>query len=194
MSGWAWHVDVIVGIGVAAVFIWVRFFSGNFFSRHPFVRQIFMLLVVCFCFNAVRLELRAGREYRRVQEWPLTDAVVNAASVYETSFSWSSHRDRYCPRLEYSYSVAEHRFTSSNQVFDFPCRPDVHEFVDRHGPGTSIRIAYDPASPMISIIPASVTDPGYPWLDLLGGAFFSLVLLADLFSTRKAATASSFAQ
>jgi hypothetical protein len=47
---------------------------------------------------------------------------------------------------------------------------------------------------MITIIPASVTAPEYPWLDLLGGTFFSLVLLADLFSTRKAATASSFVQ
>lgn len=45
------------------------------------------------------------------------------------------------------------------RVFDFVCWPDAYDFVAKHQPGASITIAYDPADPAISIVPAAIRDP-----------------------------------
>jgi hypothetical protein len=156
----------------------------EFLTRHPLIRRAFFMLVVYFCFNAVMLEFRASREYQRMIRWPITDASVNTVTVYATSYSWGGRTNRYCPKLSYNYSVMGHSYVGHNSVFDFTCWPDGYNFVAKHQPGTSIQIAYDPADPNITIIPASVQDPGYPWGDIIGGTLFLIVLLLDLFGSR----------
>jgi hypothetical protein len=131
-----------------------------------------------FCFRAVFLEVKATREYHRIANWPVTEAIIHAASVYETRFSWGSRR--FCPKIEYSYSVASHVYRSYNSVFDFVCWPNAYGFVAQHPTGTSIQIAYDPASPIITFIPSSVANPGYPWGDVIGGTLFLIMLILDL--------------
>ena len=153
----------------------------EFFSRHPWVRRGILMLIVYFCFHAVPLEFKANREYKRVHEWPVTDAVISSSRVYETRYSWTARDDRFCPKLGYSYSVTGRHYEGYNDVFDFTCWPDAYSFVGQHPPGTHVQIAYDPANPIVSIVPTSIQDPGYPWGDMIGGTFFLVVLLCDLF-------------
>jgi hypothetical protein len=148
------------------------------------LRRIALLLIVFFCFQAVPLEIGAKEKYRVVSQWPVTHAVVQSASVSITSFSWSPKKIRYCPDMEYSYSVAGRTYTNRNQIFDFSCWPDAHDFVAKYGPGSSIPVAYDPSNPNTTVIPSSIVDTWLPWEDLLGGLFFLVVLAVDLIATR----------
>jgi Protein of unknown function (DUF3592) len=159
----------------------------EFLSRHVFVRRALWMLFVYYCFHAAALEIKASRQYRQIVKWPTTEAIINSASVYETSYSWASGRtNRFCPRLDYNYSVAGRSLAGYNRVFDFTCWPDAYKFVAQHPSGTSIPIAYDSSNPTVSVVPASIQDPGYPTVDLIGGALFLIVFLSDLFSTASA--------
>jgi hypothetical protein len=106
--------------------------------------------------------------------------------VSVTSFSWLDHPINRCPDLEYSYSVAGHTYMSRNQVFDLSCRPNADDFVAKYGPGSSIPVAYDPINPNTTVIPSSIVDAWDVdvWVDLLGGMFFLVFLVADLSATR----------
>jgi Protein of unknown function (DUF3592) len=148
------------------------------------LRRLALLLFVFYCFRAVRLEFGAKEKYREISRWPVAHAVVQSASVSLTSFSWSPRKIRYCPDMEYSYSVAGRTYTNRNQIFDFSCKPDADGFVAKYGPGTSVLIAYDPTNPNTTVIPSSIVDAWDVWVDLIGGIFFSVVLLADLSATR----------
>jgi hypothetical protein len=132
-----------------------------------------------------------GRRYDEVARWPVTEAVVRSAAAGWTSYSWSGKKNRYCPEVTYSYSVVARHYSGYNRVFDFTCWPDAYDFVAQHRPGSSLQIAYDPTDPNVSIIPSSVRGPGYPVADAVGGCFFVLCLLADVFAswTREAPTA-----
>jgi hypothetical protein len=143
------------------------------------------MLVIYYCFHAVPLEIKASRMFREVAHWPIAEASIHSASVTVTRFSWSSRSNRFCPDMEYSYSVAGKKYTSRNQVFDFGCWPDAYGFVAKHQPGTSILIAYDPKNPTITIVPSGVSDIGFPWDDVLGGTFFVLVLMGDFSLARR---------
>jgi len=166
--------------------------TSKFLWRYPFIRRLLCLLTVYSCFHAAVLESRASRQYREVSHWPIAEATVQSATPGWTSYSWGGKKNRYCPEMTYSYSVANHRYSSYNRVFDFTCWPDAYDFVAQHRPGSLIPIAYDPTDPNVSIVPASVRDPGYPVVDLVGGCFFILCLLVDLFTswTRQEPTAS----
>jgi Protein of unknown function (DUF3592) len=151
--------------------------------RYPFIRRLLCLSIAYFCFHAAVLESRASRRYRDVARWPVADATVQSATPGWTSYSWSGKKNRYCPEMTYSYSIAGRHYSSYNRVFDFGCWPDAYDFVAQHQPGSLIQIAYDPSDPRVSIVPASVRDPGYPVADVLGGCFFLLCLLVDLFAS-----------
>jgi hypothetical protein len=138
------------------------------------------MLVVYFCFHAVSLELKASREYTRVRQWPVTEALIVSASVNVTRYSWTGQNDRHCPLLGYTYSVMGNGYESYNSVFDFTCWPDAYNFVAQHHAGESIQIAYDPAHPVVTVIPSSIRDPGYPWVDMIGGMLFLIILVSDL--------------
>jgi hypothetical protein len=153
----------------------------DFLQRHPLLRRAALALVVYFCFHGAVLESRAGRQYREAANWPATQAVISSSDVYWTSYSWSGKHNRYCPKLAYKYTVGSHTYDENNRVFDFVCWPDAYDFVAKHQPGATIRIAYDPNDPTISFVPDSVRDPGYPWGDIIGGMFFTAVLFADVF-------------
>jgi hypothetical protein len=153
-------------------------------SRYAFLRRAILLLLVYGCFRAVPLEFKATREYQRIAQWPVTDAVINSATVNVTSYSWSWRKNRFCPKLDYNYRVKEHDYVGYNSVFDFTCWPDAYNFVPQHRPGTSILIAYDPTDPAVTIVPATIRDPGYPWGDIVGGALFFIILVSDLFLSR----------
>lgn len=155
--------------------------AGNYIQRYPFIRRLLFLLVIYFCFHAAVLESRASRQYREVARWPIAEATIQSSFPGWTSYSWGGKKNRYCAEMTYSYSVAGHNYSSYNRVFDFTCWPDAYDFVGQHRPGSSIQIAYDPSDPRVSIVPASVRDPGYPIADLAGGCFFLLCLLLDLF-------------
>jgi hypothetical protein len=156
--------------------------KNSFLSRYPLIRRLLCLLVVYFCFHAAVLESRASRQYREVARWPVAEATVQSATPGWTSYSWSGKKNRLCPEMTYSYSAGSRRYSSYNRVFDFTCWPDAYDFVAEHRPGSSIQIAYDPSDPNVSIVPTSVRDPGYPFADIIGGCFFVLCLLADLFA------------
>jgi len=153
-------------------------------SIFRFLRRLALLLIVFYCFRAVPLEIRAKEKYREISRWPVTHAVVQSASVSPTGFSWSPRKTNYCPEMEYSYSVAGRTYTNRNQNFDFSCRPDAHDFVAKYGPGSSISIAYDPINPNTTVIPSSIVDAWDVWVDLLGGIFFLVLLVADLSATQ----------
>jgi hypothetical protein len=110
----------------------------------------------------------------------VTEALISSSAVYWTSYSWSRKHNRYCPKLGYTYTAQGRAYSGYNEVFDFVCRR-AYDFVAQHQPGASIKVAYDPANPAISIIPDAMRDPGYPWGDVIGGAIFAAVLLVDLF-------------
>lgn len=148
------------------------------------LRRVALLLIVYYCFRAVPLEIRGREKYREVTRWPITQALVQSANVSMTSFSWSPRKIRYCPDMQYSYSVADRTYINRNQIFDFSCLPDVQGFVAKYGPGSSIPIAYDPSNPNTTVIPSSIVDTWLPWEDLLGGFFFLVVLAVDLIATR----------
>jgi uncharacterized protein DUF3592 len=154
---------------------------NNLLRRYPFIRRLLCLLIVYFCFHAAVAESRASRQYREVARWPVAEATIQSATPGWTSYSWSGKKNRNCPEMTYSYLVASRRYSSYNRVFDFVCWPDAYDFVGQHRPGTLIQIAYNPADPRVSIVPASVRDPGFPVEDLVGGCFFLLCLLVDLF-------------
>jgi len=86
--------------------------------------------------------------------------------------------------MEYSYSAAGRTYTNRNQIFDFSCWPDAYDFVAKHGPGSSVPVAYDPMNPGTTVVPSSIVDTWLPWEDMFGGFFFLLVLAADLITTR----------
>jgi hypothetical protein len=157
----------------------------EFLSRYALLRRAFLVLVIYYCFHAVPLEIKASRMYREVAQWPVAEASVLSASVTVTRFSWSPKSNRFCPDMEYSYSVAGKKYTTRNRVFDFGCWPDAYRFVAKHQPGTSILIAYDPTNPMSTIVPSSVSDTGFPWGDVLGGTLLVLVLMGDIFLARR---------
>jgi hypothetical protein len=148
------------------------------------VRRLALLLIVFYCFRAVPLEIRAERKYREISSWPVTHAVVQSASVSITNFSWSPKKIRDCPDMEYSYSIAGRTYTTRNQIFDFNCWPDANDFVAKYGPGSSIPIAYDPVNPNTTVKPSSIVAARDWWVDLLGGLFFLVLLVADLSATR----------
>jgi hypothetical protein len=173
---------VLAVVAGTVALVYVRFRSGTLLARYPFIRRAFWVIMIYFCFSAANFELNAGRRYQQVKQWPLTDAIINSASVSETRYSWGSQR--FCPQLGYTYSIKGHSFASSNKVFDFTCWPDAYGFVDRHRPGTSIQIAYDPTNPTVTVVPTSIQDPGGPWGDMIGGIFFLLILIADFLSVQ----------
>jgi hypothetical protein len=156
----------------------------RFLSRHAFLRRAILILLVYGCFRAVPLEFKATREYQQIVQWPVADAVINSATVGATSYSWGWRKNRFCPKLDYNYTVKGHEYASYNSVFDFTCWPDAYNFVAQHRPGTSIQIAYDPTDPAVTIVPTSIRDPGYPWGDIVGGALFFIILVSDLFLSR----------
>jgi hypothetical protein len=149
------------------------------------LRRTIVALSVYYCFHAVPLEIRASRRFWDVARWPVTEAVVRSANVSVTSYPWSSKSDRFCPDVQYSYTVSGQSYTNRNQVFDFSCWPDAYSFVAKYQPGNAIQIAYDPSNPNNTIVPSSVSDPGYPWGDMLGGMFFLVLLFADILFTRR---------
>jgi hypothetical protein len=155
--------------------------SKSFLGR--LVRRTILALGLIFCFRAVLLELKAGQQFKQVAKWPMTQALVRSSAVYTTSYSWSGKRNRFCPALDYGYTVQTHTYVGSNSVFDFVCWPDAYDFVAQHKPGAFVTIAYDPSSPTTSIIPNTVRGPGYPWGDIIGGIIFAAILLADLLGT-----------
>jgi Protein of unknown function (DUF3592) len=157
--------------------------ASNYLWRYPLIRRLLCLLIVYFCFHAAVLESRASRQYRTITHWPKTEATVQSATPGWTSYSWSYKNNRYCPQMTYSYSIADRDYSSYNRVFDFVCWPDAYDFVAQHQRGTLIQVAYDPSDPRVSIVPASVRDPGYPVADLAGGCFFLLCLLVDLYAS-----------
>jgi len=153
----------------------------NLFQRHPFFRRALLVIVIFYCFRGAVLEFRASRHYQQVAKWPVTEAVISSSAVYWTSYSWSGRRTRYCPKLRYTYAVQGQKYDEYNEVFDFVCWPDAYDFVSQHQPGATIKVAYDPKKPAVSIAPEAVRDPGYPWGDIIGGVVFSAFLLIDLF-------------
>jgi hypothetical protein len=161
---------------------WLQpYMSKVFLGR--LVRRAILALGVIFCFRAVPLELKAGQQFKQVAKWPMTQALVRSSAVYTTSYTWGGKRIRFCPILDYGYTVQTRTYVGSNSVFDFVCWPDAYDFVAQHKPGAFVTIAYDPSSPTTSIIPNTVRDPGYPWGDIIGGIIFAAILLADIFGT-----------
>jgi hypothetical protein len=150
-------------------------------GRYPLVRRAVLALIVNFCFHAAVLESRAGRQYREVSKWPMTQAIISSGNVYSTSYSWSGKQSRFCPQLTYKYTIKSRDYAGSNRVFDFTCWPDAYDFIARHQPGSAVTIAYDPTDASISFIPASVRDPGYPWGDVIAGIILAALLAVDLF-------------
>lgn len=162
--------------------------SKGFLGR--LLRRTILALGVIFCFRAVPLELKAGQQFKQVAKWPMTQALVRSSAVYTTSYSWSGKRNRFCPILDYGYTVQTYAYVGSNSVFDFVCWPDAYDFVAHHQPGVFVTIAYDPSSPTTSVIPNAVRDPGYPWGDIIGGIIFAAILLADILGARTSEPAS----
>lgn len=150
---------------------------------YPFFRRSLCLIVIYFLFHAAALELRASRQYRQVLKWPTIPATVASARVTWTKYSWSWKGNRDCPQLLYKYSLNGNSYFGKNEVFDFVCWPDAYDFVAQHPPGSTIQIAYDPASPATSIVPSSVRDPGYPYGDAIGGVILVLIVLVDVFAS-----------
>jgi hypothetical protein len=161
------------------------FFSSDsersFLRRHSFLRRAILLLVAFCCFRAAELELRATRQYKEVAKWPTAQALITSSSTYLAKYSWSLKGRGRCPKLGYNYTAQGRTYDGFNLVFDFVCWPDANDFVAQHQPGTLIKIAYDPATPAVSIIPDAVRDPGYPWGDIVGGVIFAAILFMDLF-------------
>jgi hypothetical protein len=153
--------------------------SKGFLGR--LFRRTILALGVIFCFRAVPLELKAGQQFKHVAKWPVTKALIRSSAVYTTSYTWSGKRNRFCPILDYGYTVQTHTYVGSDSVFDFVCWPDAYDFVAQHKPGAFVTIAYDPSNPTTSIIPSAVRDPGYPWGDIIGGIILAAILLADIF-------------
>jgi hypothetical protein len=148
------------------------------------LRRLALLLFVSYCCRTVWLEFGAKQKYRDISRWPVAHAVIQSARVSLTSFSWSSKKIRYCPDIQYSYSVGGRTYTNRNQIFDFSCKPDADGFVAKYGPGTSVLIACDPTNPNTTVIPSSIVDAWDIWVDLTGGIFFLVLLLVDLSTTR----------
>jgi len=161
---------------------------NNFLQRHTLLRRAVLAVVVFFCFRAAKLEFAATQLYQEVIRWPSAQASIKSSTVANSAYSWSGRRNRYCPMLEYSYSLKGREYTGHNGVFDFVCWPEATDFVAQHQPGTLVKIAYDPTNPSVTIIPDAVRDPGYPWGDIGGGTIFSLILLADFLGGRKASS------
>jgi hypothetical protein len=138
---------------------------NKFLQRHRFLRRALFLVGVFFCFRALMLEPTATRQYQQVAKWPFAQALISSSSVYTTSYSWSGKSLRSCPMLGYVYNVEGRTYNGYNRVFDFVCWSDANDYVARHQPGASDKIAYDPADPAVSIVPDAVRDPGYPWGD-----------------------------
>lgn len=163
----------------------------EFFSFAALLRRGALLLFVYLSFHAVPLEIKAIQKYRDVAKWPTTEAVILSARVSATSFSWSHRESRFCPDLEYSYSVAGEAFTSRNRLFDFACWPEGSRFVAEHQRGSTIQIAYDPSNPSVTVVPGNLVAPGYPWVELIGGMFFLVLLLGDIALVRRKPTEMS---
>jgi hypothetical protein len=154
---------------------------SKFLQRHWFLRRALFLLGVFFCFRAAMLEFMATRQYQQVAKWPFTQALIGSSSVYTMSYSWSGKSLRYCPMLRYVCNVEGRTYNGYNRVFDFVCWPDANDYVACHQSGTSVKIAYDPADPAVSIVPDAVRDPGYPCGDAIGGVIFAAILFIDVF-------------
>jgi hypothetical protein len=153
-------------------------------SVYVIVRRFAWLMIIFYCFRAVPLEIKSREKFREISRWPVTNAVVQSSGVSITSFSWSSRNSRFCPNIEYTYSIAGRTYTNRNQVFDLSCWPDAYNFVAKYGPGSPIVIAYDPTNPKTTVVPSSVVDTWLPWEDLLAGFIFLAVLATDLLATR----------
>ena len=156
----------------------------EFIGRHPALRRGLVALIVLIVFDAAWLELRATHLYQEARQWPRTYAVIVSSRVTTSRRSWG-RSPRFCAEFDYKYSIAGHSYTGHNSAFDFECWPEGYSFVPQHPQGTAIEIAYDPSDPSVTIVPASVQDPGYPWGDAAIGGLFLMVLLADLFPRRK---------
>jgi hypothetical protein len=152
----------------------------GFLQRHAFLRRLLLLLIVFFCFRAAVKEVKAHRQFSETKRWPSAEATVESATVRCIPESWTTHCNRYCPQLQYQYSIRNEVFDATNRVFDFSCATEPYEFVIRHQPGKQVRIAYDPSNPTISIIPEVIVDPGPPYGDVVGGLFFVFLLVLDL--------------
>jgi hypothetical protein len=153
---------------------------NEFLDRHKLIRRALWTLVVFFCCYDFFVQLKAARQYQRIIRWPKTEEFVRSADIYETGFPWIARFSRFCPKLEYSYSVAGHIYISHNGVPDLSCwqvDQDARDFVAQHSSGGSIQLAYDPVDPSVTFIPAALRDPGYPWFDAIVGTFFIALIL-----------------
>ncbi len=90
-------------------------------SYHDFFARTILALAVVFCFRAVPLELKAEQQFKQVTKWPVTQALIRSSAVYTASYTWSGKRNRFCPILDYGYTVQTHTYVGSNSVFDFVC-------------------------------------------------------------------------
>jgi len=120
---------------------------------------VVLALITFVCSDAAFREMQAHQRYQEVAKWPVTKAVITGDVVSWTSYSWSSKRNRDCPKIEYTYTAGGRNYRENNSVFDFVCWPDAYDFVAQHRTGTNLEVAYNPDDPTVTVVPDSVRTP-----------------------------------